>query len=32
MAPAVILIANTLAFWPGRTIARLKPADVLRSE
>lgn len=26
MAPAVILIANTLAFWPGRTIARLKPA------
>ena len=32
MAPAVILIANTLAFWPGRTIARLKPADVLRAE
>ena len=25
MVPAVIIIANTLAFWPGRTAARLKP-------
>jgi predicted lysophospholipase L1 biosynthesis ABC-type transport system permease subunit len=30
--PAVILIANTAAFWPGRAIARLSPADVLRAE
>jgi len=32
MAPAVILIANTVAFWPGRTAARHKPAEVLRTE
>jgi hypothetical protein len=32
MVPAVIIIANTLAFWPGRTAARLKPAQVLRTE
>jgi FtsX-like permease family len=32
MAPAVILIANIMAFWPGRTAARLKPAEVLRTE
>jgi len=32
MVPAVIIIANTLAFWPGRTAARLKPAEVLRTE
>jgi putative ABC transport system permease protein len=32
MVPAVIIIANTLAFWPGRTSARLKPAQVLRTE
>jgi hypothetical protein len=32
MVPAVILIANVLAFWPGRTAARLKPAEVLRTE
>jgi hypothetical protein len=30
--PAVILIANAAAFWPGRTTARLSPADVLRAE
>ena len=30
--PAVILIANTVAFWPGRTAARLKPAEILRAE
>jgi hypothetical protein len=32
MVPAVILIANTVAFWPGRTTARLKPAEILRAE
>jgi len=32
MVPAVILIANTVAFWPGRTAARLKPAEILRAE
>lgn len=30
--PAVILIANTVAFWPGQTVARLKPAEILRAE
>jgi FtsX-like permease family len=32
MVPAVILIANAVAFWPGRATARLKPAEVLRAE
>ena len=32
MVPAVILIANAVAFWPGRATARLSPADVLRAE
>jgi putative ABC transport system permease protein len=32
LVPAVILIANTVAFWPGRTTARLKPAEILRAE
>ena len=32
MVPAVILIANTVAFSPGRTAARLKPAEILRAE
>jgi ABC-type lipoprotein release transport system permease subunit len=32
MVPAVILIANTVAFWPARTTARLKPAEILRAE
>ena len=32
MVPAVILIANAVAFWPGRASARLKPAEVLRAE
>jgi len=30
--PAVLLIANAVAFWPGRTAARLRPADILRAE
>jgi ABC-type antimicrobial peptide transport system permease subunit len=32
MVPAVILIANAVAFWPGRATARLSPAEVLRAE
>jgi hypothetical protein len=32
MVPAVIAIANAVAFWPGRATARLKPAEVLRAE
>jgi hypothetical protein len=32
MVPAMILIANAVAFWPGRATARLKPAEVLRAE
>jgi len=32
MVPAVILLANAVAFWPGRTTARLSPAGVLRAE
>ena len=32
MVPAVIVIANAVAFWPGRATARLKPAEVLHAE
>lgn len=32
MVPAAIVIANAVAFWPGRETARLSPADVLRAE
>ena len=32
MVPSAILIANAVAFWPGRAIARLSPADALRAE
>jgi len=32
MVPAVILIANAVALWPGRATAQLSPADVLRAE
>jgi hypothetical protein len=32
MVPAVILVANAVAFWPGRATARRKPAEVLRAE
>ena len=32
MVPAVIVIANAVAFWPGRATARLGAADVLRAE
>jgi hypothetical protein len=30
--PGVILIANTVAFWPGQAAARLNPAEALRAE
>jgi hypothetical protein len=32
MVPAAVLAANTVAFWPARTAARLSPAQVLRAE
>jgi hypothetical protein len=32
MVSAVIVIANAVAFWPGRATARLNPAQVLRAE
>jgi hypothetical protein len=32
MTLAVIVIANAVAFWPGRATARLSPADILRAE
>jgi len=30
--PVTLLLANVIAAWPGRTAARLRPAQVLRSE
>ncbi|MEP6661482.1 MAG: ABC transporter permease [Acidimicrobiales bacterium] len=32
LVPASILIANALALWPGRRVARLQPAEILRDE
>ena len=32
MVPAVIVIANAVALWPGQAAARLSPAKVLRAE
>ncbi len=32
MVPTAILIANAVAFWPGRATARLLPAQALRTE
>ena len=32
IVPAVIVIANAVAFWPGRATAQLKSAEVLRAE
>jgi putative ABC transport system permease protein len=32
MTPAVIVIANAVAYWPGRKTALRSPADVLRAE
>ena len=30
--PAVLIIANAVALWPGRSAARIRPAQVLRTE
>jgi hypothetical protein len=30
--PAVVLLVNAAAFWPGRRAGRIRPADVLRAE
>jgi FtsX-like permease family len=32
MVPASVLAANTIAFWPARTAARLSPAEILHAE
>jgi ABC-type antimicrobial peptide transport system permease subunit len=32
LVPAALIVANGLALWPGRRVARLRPAEVLRSE
>jgi FtsX-like permease family len=32
MVPAVLIIANAVALWPGRSAARVSPARVLRTE
>lgn len=32
MVPAVLIIANAVALWPGRSAARIRPAQVLRTE
>jgi hypothetical protein len=32
LVPVVIVLANGLAIWPGRRVARMHPAKVLRSE
>jgi hypothetical protein len=32
VVPVSLLVANLLALWPGRQAARLKPAEVLRTE
>lgn len=32
MVPAVIVVANLVALWPGRANARLSPAEALRAE
>jgi predicted lysophospholipase L1 biosynthesis ABC-type transport system permease subunit len=32
MVPAVLIVANAVAAWPGRAAARIPPAHVLRTE
>lgn len=32
LIPAALVVANAVALWPGRRVARLRPAQVLRSE
>ena len=31
VVPVALLLANALAVWPGRRVARMRPADVLRA-
>ncbi len=30
--PAALLLANVIALWPGRSAARTRPAQILRTE
>ena len=32
VVPGVLLVVNALAVWPGRRVAHLRPAEILRSE
>jgi ABC-type lipoprotein release transport system permease subunit len=32
LIPVALIVANGLAIWPGHRVARLRPAEVLRSE
>jgi hypothetical protein len=32
LVPAAVLAANTIAFWPARTAARLSPSEILHAE
>jgi hypothetical protein len=32
VVPATLVLANLLAVWPGRRVARLRPARLLRTE
>jgi ABC-type lipoprotein release transport system permease subunit len=32
LVPVALVVANAVAVWPGRRVARLHPAEVLRSE
>ena len=32
IVPATVAIANALALWPGRRVARIRPSEVLRAE
>jgi ABC-type lipoprotein release transport system permease subunit len=32
LVPVALVLANAVALWPGRRVARLRPAQVLRSE
>jgi ABC-type lipoprotein release transport system permease subunit len=32
LVPVALALANAVALWPGRRVARLRPAQVLRSE
>jgi ABC-type lipoprotein release transport system permease subunit len=32
IVPITILVANALALWPGQSVARVHPAEILRDE